>query len=80
MGTVNDLADIIEKLSSDNNDKVFAGQLRQIQTMITRIQADQTCLAEKRIELMRENEDLRKKIDELNREVGYLKCSAEKSE
>jgi len=75
MGTIRDLADLIAQVSISNTDKIFAGELREIQTMITKIQLEQTGLVEKRIKLLRENEDLRKEIDDLNKEIFNLKIA-----
>lgn len=75
MGTIRDLADLIAQVSISNTDKKFAGELREIQTMITKIQLEQTGLVEKRIKLLRENEDLRKEIDDLNKEIFNLKIA-----
>jgi cell division septum initiation protein DivIVA len=80
MGTIKELADLITNLSCDITDERFADELRKIKSLMTEIQAFQTNLVEKRIELMRENEDLKNKIDELNQEINCLKHTAVTSE
>jgi len=80
MGTIKDLADLITNLSCDISEKNFADELRKIKTLIIQIQEFQTDLVEKRIELMRENEDLKNKIDDLNQEINCLKSTVVTSE
>lgn len=75
MDTIKDLADLVAQISISNTDNRFAGELKEIQTMITKIQLEQTGLVEKRIKLMRENEDLRKEIDDLNKEFVNFKIA-----
>ena len=76
MSTIKELADYVSQFSSVHSDSRIAGELEKIQTMISQIQQEQTGLVEKRIELMKENEDLRKAIDELNKEIVKLKNTA----
>jgi cell division septum initiation protein DivIVA len=80
MGTIKDLSDLITNLSCDITEKRFADELRKIKTLMTEIQAYQTDLVEKRIKLMRENEDLKNKIDDLNQEINFLRRTAVTSE
>jgi cell division septum initiation protein DivIVA len=80
MGTIKELTDLITNLSCDITEKSFADELRKIKTLTIQIQAFQTDLVEKRIELMRENEDLKNKIDDLNQEINILKLTAVTSE
>jgi predicted nuclease with TOPRIM domain len=76
MSTIKELADYVSEFSNLHSDSRIAGELKKIQTMISQIQREQTGLIEKRIELMKENEDLRKVIDKLNKEVAKLKNTA----
>lgn len=75
MDTIKDLADLVAQISTSNTDNRFADELKEIQTMITKIQLEQTGLVEKRIKLLRENEDLRKEIDDLNKEFVKFKIA-----
>ena len=73
MTTINELSNILSQLSCNISDEIFASKIREIQTMVAKIQSDQTELVEKRIKLMMENEDLKKQIDTLKEEILNLK-------
>lgn len=62
MGTIVDLTNLVTRLIDSVQDRKFAGELREIQRMISNLQSEQAVLHERNISLMRENEDLRKSI------------------
>ena len=76
MSTIKELADYVSQLSRNHSDKRYANELREIETMIAQIQLEQTGLIEKRIELMKANEELSKLIDNLNQEIDNFTNTA----
>ena len=60
MGTIKDLVDLVNQLSSSEQDRKFAAELRQIQSMIGAIQSEHAAIHEQRIELMTQNADKRR--------------------
>lgn len=73
MGAVKDLVDLVTQLSNSIEDRKFAAELREIQSMIGGIQSEHAALHEQRIALMTENAELKQKIAELQQEMLDLK-------
>lgn len=88
MGAIKDIADLVTQLSKSIKDREFGAALLNIQGMLAGLQSEQAELHEKNITLMRENEELKKKMallqiikdqqpkqDELTKEsIEILKC------
>ena len=73
MGAIKDLVDLVTQLSNSVQDRKFAEELRQIQSMIGSIQSEQAERHEQCIRLMTENAELKKTISSLQEEIGRLK-------
>ena len=72
MGTIKDLVDLVTQLSNSVEDRKFAGELRQIQSMIGSIQSENATLHEQRIELMAKNADLKDENASLKQRISIL--------
>ena len=72
MGAVNYLADLVTKLSDSVQDRKFAAELREIQRIVESLMSEQAELHESRIELMTDNEKLKKKIPALEARILEL--------
>lgn len=79
MGAVKDLVDLVTQLSNSIEDRKFAAELREIQSMIGSIQSEHAALHEQRIALMTENAELKQKIAGLQQEMVDLKTSPQVS-
>ena len=77
MGVIKDLVDLTNQLNSSVEDRKFAGELRQVQSMIGAIQAEHAEIHEQRINLMTENAELKQTISALKEEVLALKKQKE---
>jgi|GEM_PF-7124113 len=77
MGAIKDLVDLVTQLSSSVEDRKFAGELRQVQSMIGAIQSEHAEIHEQRISLMTENAELKQTIASLREEVAALKQQKE---
>jgi len=73
MGAVKDLVDLVTQLSNNIDDRKFAAELREIQSMIGGIQSEHAALHEQRIALMTENAELKQKIAGLQQQILDLK-------
>jgi hypothetical protein len=69
MASIKELEDLVSQLSCNISDERFSSEIRKILTKIAQIQSCQTKLVEKRIDLMRENEELRDEIEALKTEI-----------
>ena len=76
MGAVKDLVDLVTQLSNRIEDRKFAAELRDIQSMIGGIQSEHAAIHEQRIELMTENAELKQTIATLQQEIVALKREA----
>ncbi|MBT3056090.1 MAG: hypothetical protein KME69_14580 [Candidatus Thiodiazotropha sp. (ex Codakia orbicularis)] len=72
MGVIKDLVDLVTQLNSSVEDRKFAGELRQIQSMIGVIQSEHAEIHEQRIELLTENAELKQTIASLKEEIEAL--------
>ena len=72
MGAIKDLVDLVTKLSDSVQDRKFAAELREIQRMVGSLMSEQAELHESRIELMTDNEKLKKKIPTLEARISDL--------
>jgi hypothetical protein len=72
MGAVKDLVDLVTQLSNSIEDRKFAAELREIQSMIGGIQSEHAAMHEQRIELMTENAELKQTIAALKGEIIAL--------
>jgi chromosome segregation ATPase len=79
MGAIKDLIDLVTQLNSSVEDRKFAGELRQVQSMIGAIQSEHAEIHEQRIALMTENAELKQKIAGLKEEILALKQRASES-
>lgn len=70
---IKDLVDLVSKLASSIDDRKFAGELREVQSMIGRIQSEHAELHEKRIELMTTNASLREEVAALKEQIADLR-------
>ena len=77
MGAIKDLVDLVTQLNSSAEDRKFASELRQVQSMIGAIQSEHAEIHEKRIELMTENAELRQEVISLKEEIARLKSEHE---
>ncbi len=77
MGTIKDLVDLVTQLNSSVEDRKFAGELRQVQSMIGAIQSEHAEIHEQRIILMTENAELKQVIASLKEEIVALKGQKE---
>lgn len=77
MGAIKDLVDLVTQLNSSVEDRKFAGELRQVQSMIGAIQSEHAEIHEQRISLMTENAELKQAIASLREEVAALKQQKE---
>ena len=73
MGALKDLVDLVTQLAGSVQDRKFAAELREIQSMIGNIQSEHAALHEQSIELMTENAELKQTIASLKEEVAALK-------
>ena len=76
MGALKDLVDLVTQLAGSVQDRKFAAELREIQSMIGSIQSEHAALHEQRIELMTENAELKQTIASLKEEVAALVAPA----
>ena len=77
MGAIKDLVDLVTQLNNSVEDRKFAAELREIQSMIGGIQSEHAEIHEQRIELMTENAELKQVIASLKEEVVALKQQKE---
>jgi len=73
MGAIKDLVDLVTQLNNSVENRKFAGELREIQSMIGSLQSEHAKIHEQRIELMTENAELKQTIAALREEVSALK-------
>jgi septal ring factor EnvC (AmiA/AmiB activator) len=73
MGAIKDLVDLVTQLNSSVEDRKFAGELRQVQSMIGAIQSEHAEIHEQRIDLLTKNAELRQEISTLKEEIQLLK-------
>ena len=73
MGTITDLIDLVNQLTSSVKDRKFAGELRQVQSMIGAIQSEHAEIHEQRINLLTKNAELKQNIASLKEEIVDLK-------
>ena len=79
MGAIKDLVDLVTQLNNSVEDRKFAGELREIQSMIGTIQSEHAAIHEQRIQLMTENAELKQVIASLKEEVAALKQQKEQA-
>lgn len=79
MGVIKDLVDLVTQLNNSVEDRKFAGELREIQSMIGTIQSEHAAMHEQRIQLMTENAELKQVIASLKEEVSALKQQKKQS-
>jgi septal ring factor EnvC (AmiA/AmiB activator) len=73
MGAIKDLVDLVTQLNNSVEDRKFASELRDIQSMIGSIQSEHAAIHEQRIELMTENAELKQTIASLKEEIIEIK-------
>lgn len=76
MGVLKDLVDLVADLNSRVENRQFAADLREIQTMIAGLQSEHAELHEKRIDLLQENADLKQKLLDLEQQIAELKSES----
>lgn len=79
MGTIKDLVDLVAQLNDSVTDRKFAGELREIQSMIAALQSEHADIHEKRIHLMEENALLRQQVASLKEELNLINSAPEKT-
>lgn len=72
MGAVKDLVDLVTQLSNSIQDRKFATELRQIQSMIGKILSEHAEIHEQRIALLTENAELKQIVASLKQKIGEL--------
>ena len=72
MGVIKDVTDLAIQLAERVENRNFAADLRQIQSMIGEIAAENAGFHERNIELMEENARLRRTIVSLKEQVAAL--------
>ena len=72
MGAVKDLVDLVTQLSNSIEDRKFAAELREIQSMIGGIQSEHAAMHEQRIDLMTKNAELKQTIAALKENIVDL--------
>ena len=72
MGAIKDLVDLVTQFSNSVEDRKFAAELRQIQSMIGGIQSEHAAMHEQRIGLMTENADLKEVNISLKQQIASL--------
>ena len=72
MGTIKDLVDLVTQLSNSVTDRKFAGELREIQSMIGGILSEHADIHEKDIKLMTENAELKQENANSRQEIVAL--------
>ena len=77
MGAIKDLIDLVTQLTNSLEDRKFAAELREIQSMIGNIQSEHAEIYEQRMELMTENAELKQVIASLKVEIAALKQQKE---
>lgn len=70
MGTIKDLVDLVTQLSSSVQDRKFAAELRQIQSMIGSIQSEHATIYEQNFKLKTENSELKQQLSALQIHVS----------
>ena len=73
MGAIKDLVDLVTQLTSSIDDRKFAGELREIQSMISSIQSEHAELHEDRIRLMTRNAELVEEAANLKNQLADLR-------
>jgi uncharacterized small protein (DUF1192 family) len=76
MGAIKDLVDLVTQLNEAVEDRKFANELRQVQSMIGTIQSEHAEIHEQRINLLSENAELKQEIASLKEEIQILKQQA----
>jgi septal ring factor EnvC (AmiA/AmiB activator) len=79
MGAIKDLVDLVTQLNNSVEDRKFASELREIQSMIGTIQSEHAAIHEQRIQLMTENAEHKQVIASLKEEVAALKQQKEQA-
>ena len=72
MGTIKDLVDLTNQLTTSVKDRKFARELRQIQSMIGELQSEHAIIHEQRINLMTENAELKQTNTNLQNKINEL--------
>ena len=72
MGTLKDVVDLTKELIERTENRAFAADLLEIQSMIGEIQSEQARIQEQNIQLMEENVELKQTIDSLKEKVETL--------
>ena len=77
MGVIKDVTDLVIQLAERVENRNFAADLRQIQSMIGEIASENAGFHERNIELMEENARLRRTIVSLKEQVAALESEAD---
>ena len=72
VGLIKDVTDLATQLADRVQDRRFVSDLREIQSMIGEIVSENAGLHERNIELVRENETLRRTIDSIEERIATL--------
>jgi len=67
MGAIKDIIDLTTQLSSSVKDRKFAGEISQIQSLISAVQIDNASLVSEKLELEKKIFELEKEIFNLNK-------------
>lgn len=78
MGTIKDIVDLVVQLNDRVEDRKIAGELRQIQQMVGKLQSEDAKLHEKNIELLRENQQLTEKLSLIQKKVSAINSASTK--
>jgi hypothetical protein len=78
MGAIKDIVDLCIKLRDENRDGKVSAAISQIQSLTLSLQSEQAAIAEKNLELVTENLDLKRKL--LNTETVHAHTMVELQE
>ena len=79
MGTLKDVVDLTKELVERTQNREFAADLREIQTMIAAIGSENAELIERNIQLTKKNEELKRTADSLKEKVETLEQQVDSS-